>query len=57
MRVRGLWKLPDGRDWLWEKLGLALVGEALLTKSLIQFSVDAGGLCSCLVDWPEAKLW
>ena len=43
MRVRGLWKLPDGRDWLWEKLGLALVGEALLAKSLIQLSVDAGG--------------
>ena len=22
IRVSSLWKLPDGRDWLWEKLGL-----------------------------------
>ena len=28
MRLRGLWKLPDGKDWLWGKLGLALVGKA-----------------------------
>ena len=40
MRIRGLWKLPDGRDWLWGKLGLALVGKAMLNKSLIQFSAD-----------------
>ena len=26
MRRRGLCKLPDGRDWLWGKLSLALVG-------------------------------
>ena len=39
MRIRGLWKLPDGRDWLWGKLGLAL-GKAMLKKSLIQFSAD-----------------
>ena len=25
-RVRGLWKLPDGRDWLRGKLGLVLMG-------------------------------
>ena len=25
-RIRGLWKLPDGRDWLWGKLGLVLMG-------------------------------
>ena len=37
MRIRGLWKLPEGRDWLWEKLGLALVGEAMLSKSLSSF--------------------
>ena len=35
-----LWKLPDGRDWLWGKLGLALMGGATLSKSLIQFSSD-----------------
>ena len=37
MRIKGLWKLPDGRDWLWEKLGLALVGKAILSKSLSSF--------------------
>ena len=42
---RGLWKLPDGRDWLWEKLGLAVVGKAMLSKSLIQFSTDG---CGCV---------
>ena len=40
IRIRNLCKLPDGKDWLWEKLGLALVGRALLSTSLIQFSVD-----------------
>ena len=35
-----LWKLPDGRYWLWDELGLALVGKAMLSKSLIQFSAD-----------------
>ena len=43
MRIRGLWKLPDGRDWLWGKLGLTLVGKAMLSKSLIQFSADGWG--------------
>ena len=40
MRLRGLWKLPDWRDWLWVKLGLALMGKAMLSKSLIQSSAD-----------------
>ena len=35
-----LWKLPDGRDWLRGKLGLVLMGGAMLSKSLVQFSVD-----------------
>ena len=43
MKIRGLWKLPDGKDWLWENLGLALVGRAMLSNSLIQFSVDGWG--------------
>ena len=30
----------DWRDQLWGKLGLALVGRAMLSKSLIQFSAD-----------------
>ena len=44
MRIRGLWNLPDGRNWLWVKLGLALVGKAMLGKSLIQFSADGAAV-------------
>ena len=29
IRIRGLWKLPDGRDWLRGKLGLVLMGRAM----------------------------
>ena len=39
-RIRGLWKLPDGRDWLRGTLGLVLMGWAMLSKSLIQLAVD-----------------
>ena len=49
MRIRGLWKLPDGRDWLWGNLGLVLMGEAMLSKPLIQFSVDGGSCVPSLV--------
>ena len=42
-RIRGLWKLPGGRDWLRGKLDLVLISRAMLSKSLIQFSVDGGG--------------
>ena len=45
-RIRGLWKLPDGRDRLRRKLGLVLMGGAMLNKSLIQFSVDGW---SCVI--------
>ena len=43
IRIRSLWKLPDGRDWLRGKLGLVLMGGVMLSKSLIQFSVDGHG--------------
>ena len=47
-------KLPDGRDWWWEKLGLALMGKAVLSKALIQLSADQwGGAVFLLVIWPE----
>ena len=48
-RIRGLWKLPDGRDWLWGNLSLILMGRALLSKSLIQFSVDGWGCVPSLL--------
>ena len=47
--VRSLWKLPDGRDWLWGKLGLVLMGGAVLSKSLIQFSVNGWGCVPSLL--------
>ena len=40
MKIRGLWKLPNGRDWLKGKLGLVLMGGAMFSKPLIPFSVD-----------------
>ena len=52
MRLRGLSKLPDGRDWWREKLGLLLVGRAMLSKTLIHIFVDGQGSTlpvSCLV--------
>ena len=48
-RIRGLYKLHDGRDWWREKLGPALVGRTILSKTLIQLPTN--GL---LVVWPEA---
>ena len=41
--IKGLSKLSDGRDWLRGKLGLLLMGRAMLSKYLIQFSVDGWG--------------
>ena len=49
MRIRGLWKLPDVRDWLWHKQGLALVSRAILTKSLLQLSADGWGCVPSLL--------
>ena len=43
IRIRASWKLPDGRDWLWGKLGLVLMCGAMLSKSLIQSSIDGLG--------------
>ena len=43
IRIRGSWKLPDWRDWLRGKLGLVLMGGAVLSKSLIQFSFEGWG--------------
>ena len=55
MEVRGLCKLLDGSDWQWKKRGLALVGRALISKALTQFSAYGWGYISSLVVfWPEA---
>ena len=43
-RIRSLWKLPVRRDSMRGKLGLVLMGRAMLSKSLIQFSVDVSVL-------------
>ena len=49
-----LMELSDGNDLLRGKLGLVLLGRAMLSKSLIQFSVD-GWSCvpSLLFTWPN----
>ena len=56
-RIRGLWKLPDGRDWLRGKLSLVLMGGAMLSKSLIQFFVD-GWSCvpSLIFSWGQTMV-
>ena len=48
-RIRGVWKLPDGRDWQRGKLGLVWMGGAILSKSLIQFSIDGQGCVPSLL--------
>ena len=55
IKIRDLWKLPDGWDSLREKLVLVWMSRAMLSKSLIQFCLWAG-LCSLPIIWPEAKL-
>ena len=49
IKIRGLWKIPNGRDWLWGELGLVLMGVAMLSKYLIQFSVDGRGCVPSLL--------
>ena len=48
IRLWGFWKLPDGRDWL-RGNGLVLMGGAMFSKSLIQFSVDEWGCVPSLL--------
>ena len=45
MRIRGLCKLPDGRDWPWGKLGLALVGRACSLKLESNCLQTTGTVC------------
>ena len=48
----GLWKLLDGRDWKRGKLGLVLMGGAMLSKSLIQYSVFP----PCYLTWGQTMV-
>ena len=53
-------KLLDGKDWVpldgREKLGLALMGRALLSRALIQLSADEYGCpLSTVAVWPGAS--
>ena len=57
-RIRGLWKLPNRIDWLRGILGIVLMGGAMLSKSLIQFSVDRWSCVLSLVfqtTWPALE--
>ena len=36
---RGLCKIPVGKDWLWGRLGLALLGRAMLRLLLLERKV------------------
>ena len=57
IRIRDLWKLPDGKDGLWGKLGLVLMGRAMLSKSLVQFSVDGWGCVPFLLFGLRPNCW
>ena len=41
-RLRVLCKLPDWRNWWWEKLRFALVDRVMLSKIVIALSVIGG---------------
>ena len=53
-RIIGLLKLPNGKDWLRGKLSLVLMEGTMLSKYLIQFSVD-GWRCvpSLFLTWDQ----
>ena len=48
-------KLPDGREWWWEELGLALMGRDFLSKAGNRLSANGWGCApSLVVVCPEA---
>ena len=56
-RIKGLWKLPDGTDWLRGILGLVLMGGAMLSKSLVQLSVAGWSyVLSLLFTWGQTMV-
>ena len=58
IRIGGLRKLPDGRDWLWGKLGLTLMGGAMLSKPLTQVFCWRGGVVFllCSLAWGQIMI-
>ena len=56
-RIGVLWNLLDGKHWVRRKLGLVLMGRAMLNKSSIQFFVDGQGcLPLCYVTWSQTMV-
>ena len=56
-KVKMLWKLPVGRDWLRGKLVLVPMGGAMFSKSLTQFSVHGWGCVpSLLFTWGQTMV-
>ena len=53
IRIRGLWKLRGGRDWLWGNLNLVLMGGTVLSNYLIHFSVDWAVFSPCCLAWGQ----
>ena len=52
MRIRDLCRIPDGRDWLWGKLLLALVGTSMISKFYSNFLLTVGSmLLPCNLAW------
>ena len=49
IRIRGLWKFPDGRDWLKGKLSYSDECSDEFSKSLIHFSPDGQGCIPSLL--------
>ena len=50
IRIWILWNQPYGIDWLRGKLGLVLIGRAMLNRSLVQFSVNGQWCVPSLFD-------
>ena len=56
-KYKRLLKLLDGWDWLGGKLNLVLMGRVMLSKSLIQFSVNGWGCVpSLLFTWGQTMV-
>ena len=53
MWIRDLCKLPGGKDCLWGKLSLVLVGRAMHSKPLTNFLLMGGVVLSPSIVGPE----